>query len=258
MPPSLGKGHRSLVVVAGFKVPVNLAVFAGTRLVREGGTVPIHQVAWQRIPVNQVARGEPDGHPRSESRPPPPPYRNHRRRRRRGCGGSGGPIHQVLAAQRPGAGCRCAGRGRRQSPRGRRARHGDVARPADLAGAPQRGTAGRARRRGVAPARSQFGEQRPAAGIRAQRAPLDPPGNPGPGRVLHPPGLHPDLPSRAAAAAVRRGLEGRVLLPVPQLPLRHGRPRVRRVPAPTNLAVPPYHFADDNRIVVGVDPEEAA
>lgn len=30
------------------------------------------------------------------------------------------------------------------------------------------------------------------------------------------------------------------------------------VPAPTNLAVPPYHFADDNRIVVGVDPEEAA
>lgn len=30
------------------------------------------------------------------------------------------------------------------------------------------------------------------------------------------------------------------------------------VPAPTNLAVPPYHFADDNRIVIGVDPEEAA
>lgn len=30
------------------------------------------------------------------------------------------------------------------------------------------------------------------------------------------------------------------------------------VPAPTNLAVPPYHFADENRIVVGVDPEEAA
>lgn len=30
------------------------------------------------------------------------------------------------------------------------------------------------------------------------------------------------------------------------------------VPAPTNLRVPPYHFADDNRIVIGVDPEGAA
>lgn len=30
------------------------------------------------------------------------------------------------------------------------------------------------------------------------------------------------------------------------------------VPAPTNLLVPPYHFADDNTIVIGVDPEGAA
>ncbi len=30
------------------------------------------------------------------------------------------------------------------------------------------------------------------------------------------------------------------------------------VPAPTNLKVPPYHFIDDNRIVVGVDPQGAA
>ena len=30
------------------------------------------------------------------------------------------------------------------------------------------------------------------------------------------------------------------------------------VPAPTNLRVPPYHFADDNRIVIGVDPQGAA
>lgn len=30
------------------------------------------------------------------------------------------------------------------------------------------------------------------------------------------------------------------------------------VPAPTNLVVPPYHFTDDNTIVVGVDPEGAA
>jgi ubiquinol-cytochrome c reductase iron-sulfur subunit len=27
-------------------------------------------------------------------------------------------------------------------------------------------------------------------------------------------------------------------------------------PAPTNLVVPPYHFVDDNTIVVGVDPEQ--
>lgn len=30
------------------------------------------------------------------------------------------------------------------------------------------------------------------------------------------------------------------------------------VPAPVNLRVPPYHFADDNTIVVGVDPEGVA
>ncbi len=30
------------------------------------------------------------------------------------------------------------------------------------------------------------------------------------------------------------------------------------VPAPTNLRVPPYHFLDDNRIVIGVNPEGAA
>jgi ubiquinol-cytochrome c reductase iron-sulfur subunit len=29
------------------------------------------------------------------------------------------------------------------------------------------------------------------------------------------------------------------------------------VPAPTNLVVPPYHFSDDNTIVVGVDPGAA-
>lgn len=28
------------------------------------------------------------------------------------------------------------------------------------------------------------------------------------------------------------------------------------VPAPTNLVVPPYHYLSDNRILVGVDPEE--
>ncbi|NZA26282.1 ubiquinol-cytochrome c reductase iron-sulfur subunit [Luteimonas sp. SJ-92] len=30
------------------------------------------------------------------------------------------------------------------------------------------------------------------------------------------------------------------------------------VPAPTNLVVPPHHYADDNTIVVGLDPEGAA
>ena len=30
------------------------------------------------------------------------------------------------------------------------------------------------------------------------------------------------------------------------------------VPAPSNLEVPPYHFIDDNRLMVGVAPEEAA
>lgn len=30
------------------------------------------------------------------------------------------------------------------------------------------------------------------------------------------------------------------------------------VPAPTNLRVPPYRFIDDNRIMIGVDPEGAA
>ena len=30
------------------------------------------------------------------------------------------------------------------------------------------------------------------------------------------------------------------------------------VPAPTNLVVPPHHFADDTTIVVGVDPQGAA
>ena len=29
-------------------------------------------------------------------------------------------------------------------------------------------------------------------------------------------------------------------------------------PAPTNLVVPPHHYADDNTIVIGVDPEGAA
>jgi ubiquinol-cytochrome c reductase iron-sulfur subunit len=29
------------------------------------------------------------------------------------------------------------------------------------------------------------------------------------------------------------------------------------VPAPTNLVVPPHHFADDNTIVIGVDPQGA-
>jgi len=30
------------------------------------------------------------------------------------------------------------------------------------------------------------------------------------------------------------------------------------VPAPTNLKVPPYHFLDDNRVVLGVDPDGVA
>lgn len=30
------------------------------------------------------------------------------------------------------------------------------------------------------------------------------------------------------------------------------------VPAPTNLVVPPHHYADDNTIVIGVDPKGAA
>ncbi|MFP7721995.1 ubiquinol-cytochrome c reductase iron-sulfur subunit [Lysobacter sp. A3-1-A15] len=30
------------------------------------------------------------------------------------------------------------------------------------------------------------------------------------------------------------------------------------VPAPTNLVVPPHHYADDNTIVIGVDPQGAA
>lgn len=30
------------------------------------------------------------------------------------------------------------------------------------------------------------------------------------------------------------------------------------VPAPTNLRVPPYRFVDDNRLIIGVDPEGAA
>jgi ubiquinol-cytochrome c reductase iron-sulfur subunit len=30
------------------------------------------------------------------------------------------------------------------------------------------------------------------------------------------------------------------------------------VPAPSNLEVPPYHFVDDNHLVVGVAPEGAA
>ena len=30
------------------------------------------------------------------------------------------------------------------------------------------------------------------------------------------------------------------------------------VPAPSNLVVPPHHYADDNTIVIGVDPEGAA
>jgi ubiquinol-cytochrome c reductase iron-sulfur subunit len=31
----------------------------------------------------------------------------------------------------------------------------------------------------------------------------------------------------------------------------------KNVPAPTNLEVPPYHFIDDNRIMVGLDPKGA-
>jgi len=30
------------------------------------------------------------------------------------------------------------------------------------------------------------------------------------------------------------------------------------VPAPTNLLVPPHHYADDNTLVIGVDPQEAS
>lgn len=30
------------------------------------------------------------------------------------------------------------------------------------------------------------------------------------------------------------------------------------VPAPTNLEIPPHHYADDNRLVIGVDPEGVA
>ena len=30
------------------------------------------------------------------------------------------------------------------------------------------------------------------------------------------------------------------------------------VPAPTNLVVPPHHYADDNTIIIGVDPQGAA
>ena len=29
------------------------------------------------------------------------------------------------------------------------------------------------------------------------------------------------------------------------------------VPAPTNLVVPPHHYADDNTLVIGVDPTNA-
>jgi len=30
------------------------------------------------------------------------------------------------------------------------------------------------------------------------------------------------------------------------------------VPAPTNLLVPPHHYADDNTLIIGVDPQEAS
>ncbi len=64
-------------------------------------------------------------------------------------------------------------------------------------------------------------------------------------------------PRRDPPRAVRPGVEGRLLLPLPQVALRHGRARVPGVPAPTNLVVPPHYYADDSTIVVGVDPQGA-
>jgi ubiquinol-cytochrome c reductase iron-sulfur subunit len=59
-------------------------------------------------------------------------------------------------------------------------------------------------------------------------------------------GCSPLFRARSAARAVRHGLEGRLLLPLPQLALRHGRPRLPGRAGADQPAVPPYHFVDDN------------
>ncbi len=57
--------------------------------------------------------------------------------------------------------------------------------------------------------------------------------------------------SRCRPADLGARLAGRLLLPVPRLEVRPGGSRVRGVPAPTNLSVPPYRFVNDSTILIG-------
>jgi ubiquinol-cytochrome c reductase iron-sulfur subunit len=76
-------------------------------------------------------------------------------------------------------------------------------------------------------------------------------------RTMHPPRLLAVLSRRGGTGAVRPKLAGRLLLPVPRVPLRPVRSRGRGVPAPDNLPVPPYHFLSETVVLIGEDEETA-
>src|SRR5690606_13124000 len=148
------------------------------------------------------------------------------RRRRRGHS-----VHQVLESERAGVDRRRAGDGGHQRPAGGPAPDRRMAWPAGVDRAPLAGDPGGAADPGRPPERSDVREPGAAAGVRAGIQPgnaLAAPGDPGAGGHLHPPGLLARDGGRDRPRAVRRGLEGRLLLPLPQVEVRHVRPRLRR------------------------------
>ena len=88
------------------------------------------------------------------------------------------------------------------------------------------------------PSRTTSTSSRPT---RKQRTALDQAGDLRAGRPVHAPGLLAGNEGRDQARAVRSGMEGRLLLPLPQVALRHGRPRVpgrARADQPAGAAAP--------------------
>ena len=153
------------------------------------------------------------------------PDRCHFGHRRRGRRRHGRAVRVLLQAERARPGARGAGRGRHQQARARRAREGRVARPADLHRAPHRGHA-RLAREGRSDAARPGLRGVGAAELRNERVSQRAAGVPRARGRLHAPRLRAAATFRGGAGRSRAELAGRLLLPLPWLAVRSGRPRV--------------------------------
>ena len=104
-------------------------------------------------------------------------------------------------------------------------------------------------------------ENSQAAGIRAERRARGQSRIPRPARRLHPPRLPAAEPLRAGASAdgvLTADWPGGFFCPCHGSKFDLSGRVFAGVPAPTNLEVPPYSFADEQHIVIGLDQAEDA